>query len=146
MRISDWSSDVCSSDLCFVHEAFSETELLKLKAQHPGAPVAAHPECPPYIIDHADYVGSPSGILQFAKTFPGDTLIVATEPHIIHHMEKALPAKKFIGAPGAEGNCNCNICPYIATNTIEELSLALRDLAPAHAQDAGLTLAPNKNH
>src|SRR3546814_11960139 len=79
MRISDWSSDVCSSDLCFVHEAFSETELLKLKAQHPGAPVAAHPECPPYIIDHADYVGSTSGILQFAKTFTGDTLIVATE-------------------------------------------------------------------
>ena len=77
--------------VCIVHEAFSETELLKLKAQHPGAPVAAHPECPPAIIDHADYVGSTSGILNFAKTFPGDTLIVATEPHIIHQMEKALP-------------------------------------------------------
>ncbi len=50
-----------------------ETELLKLKAQHPGAPVAAHPECPPHIIDHADYVGSTSGILNFAKTFPGQT-------------------------------------------------------------------------
>ena len=77
--------------VCIVHEAFSETELLKLKAQHPGAPVAAHPECPPHILDHADYVGSTSGILQFAKTFPGDTLIVATEPHIIHQMEKAVP-------------------------------------------------------
>ncbi len=86
--------------VCIVHEAFSETELLKLKAQHPGAPVAAHPECPPAIIDHADYVGSTSGILNFAKTFPGDTLIVATEPHIIHQMEKALPDKHFIGAPG----------------------------------------------
>ena len=40
--------------VCIVHEAFSETELLKLKAQYPGAPVAAHPECPPYILDHAD--------------------------------------------------------------------------------------------
>jgi quinolinate synthase len=46
--------------VCIVHEAFSETELLKLKAQHPGAPVAAHPECPPHILDHADYVGSPA--------------------------------------------------------------------------------------
>ena len=53
--------------VCIVHEAFSETELIKLKAQHPGAPVAAHPECPPHILDHADYVGSTSGILQFAK-------------------------------------------------------------------------------
>ncbi len=70
--------------VCIVHEAFSETELLKLKAQHPDAPVAAHPECPPTIVDHADYVGSTSGILQFAETFEGDTLIVATEPHIMH--------------------------------------------------------------
>jgi len=85
--------------VCIVHEAFSETELVKLKAQHPGAPVAAHPECPPHIIDHADYVGSTSGILQYAKDMPGNTLIVATEPHIIHQMEKAVPHKQFIGAP-----------------------------------------------
>ena len=37
--------------VCIVHEAFSETELVKLKAQHPGAPVAAHPECPAHIVD-----------------------------------------------------------------------------------------------
>src|SRR5436190_781035 len=55
--------------VCIVHEAFSETELLKLKALHPNAPVAAHPECPPHVLDHADYVGSTSGILEFAKTF-----------------------------------------------------------------------------
>jgi len=48
---------------CIVHEAFSETELLKLKAQYPGAPVAAHPECPAYILDHADQVGSTRAIL-----------------------------------------------------------------------------------
>lgn len=116
--------------VCIVHEAFSETELMKLKEQYPGAPIAAHPECPPTIVDHADYVGSTSGILQFAKTFPGDTLIVATEPHIIHQMEKALPEKNFIGAPGADGNCSCNICPYMALNTLEKLYVALRDLEP----------------
>ncbi|USU08762.1 quinolinate synthase NadA [Sphingomonadaceae bacterium OTU29MARTA1] len=116
--------------VCIVHEAFSETELLKLKAQHPGAPVAAHPECPAVILDHADYVGSTRGILEFANAMPGDTLIVATEPHIIHQMEKAMPTKSFIGAPGADGNCNCNICPYMALNTLEKLYVALRDLQP----------------
>ncbi len=116
--------------VCIVHEAFSETELLKLKEQHPDAPIAAHPECPPTIVDHADYVGSTSGILKFAKEFSGDTLIVATEPHIIHQMEKALPEKNFIGAPGADGNCSCNICPYMALNTMEKLYVALRDLEP----------------
>ncbi|MFA7602028.1 MAG: quinolinate synthase NadA [Novosphingobium sp.] len=131
--------------VCIVHEAFSERELLKLKGQHPDAPVAAHPECPPHIIDHADYVGSTSGILQYAKTMPGDTLIVATEPHIMHQMEKALPHKTFIGAPGADGNCNCNICPYMALNTLEKLYLALRDLQPRIEIEESLRLAAKKS-
>ena len=127
--------------VCIVHEAFSETELIKLKAKHPGAPVAAHPECPAHIVDHADYVGSTSGILQYAKDMPGNTLIVATEPHIIHQMELAMPHKHFIGAPGADGNCNCNICPYMALNTMEKLYTALRDLSPRIEIEEGLRLA-----
>jgi quinolinate synthase len=131
--------------VCIVHEAFSETELLKLKAQNPGAPVAAHPECPPTIVDHSDYVGSTSGILQFAKTRPGDTLIVATEPHIIHQMSLAMPDKTFIGAPGADGNCNCNVCPYMALNTLEKLYVALRDLQPRIEIEEPLRLAAKKS-
>ena len=131
--------------VCIVHEAFSETELLKLKAQHPGAPVAAHPECPPHIVDHADYVGSTSGILNYAKAFEGDTLIVATEPHIIHQMQRALPGKTFIGAPGADGQCACNICPYMALNTLEKLYLALRDLKPQVHIEEGLRLQAKKS-
>ncbi|WP_088307377.1 quinolinate synthase NadA [Novosphingobium sp. B 225] len=131
--------------VCIVHEAFSETELLKLKAQHPGAPVAAHPECPPHIVDHADYVGSTSGILNYAKAFEGDTLIVATEPHIIHQMQLAIPDKTFIGAPGADGQCSCNICPYMALNTLEKMYLALRDLSPRIEIEEGLRLQAKKS-
>ena len=116
--------------ICIVHQAFSETELLKLMARHPGAPVAAHPECPPAIVDHATLVGSTKAILDFALTSDADTIIVATEPHIIHQMQKAAPHKKFIGAPGGDGNCNCNMCPYMALNTMEKLYVALRDLTP----------------
>ena len=116
--------------ICIVHQAFSEIELLKLMAEHPGAPVAAHPECPPQIVDHATLVGSTKAILDFALTSPAETIIVATEPHIIHQMEKAAPHKRFIGAPGGDGNCNCNMCPYMALNTLEKLYVALRDLKP----------------
>ena len=118
---------------CIVHEAFSETELLKLKVLHPDAPVAAHPECPAHILDHADMIGSTSAILKFALSSPSSTIIVATEPHIIHQMEKAAPDKHFIGAPGADGNCNCNMCPFMALNTVEKLYLALRDMTPVIA-------------
>jgi quinolinate synthase len=130
--------------VCIVHEAFSETELLKLKALHPGVPVAAHPECPAHILDHADHVGSTSAILAYALTSPADTIIVATEPHIIHQMQKAAPHKTFIGAPGADGNCNCNMCPYMAMNSIEKLYLALRDLEPRIELDEELRLAAKK--
>src|ERR671921_884668 len=116
--------------ICIVHQAFSETELLKLKAEHPDAPVAAHPECPPHIVEHADLVGSTKSILDFALNSSADTILVATEPHIIHQMEKAAPDKTFIGFPGGDGNCNCNMCPYMALNTLEKLYVALRDLEP----------------
>ena len=116
--------------ICIVHQAFSETELLKLMAQYPGAPVAAHPECPPQIVDHAAMVGSTKAILDFATTSDAAVILVATEPHIIHQMQKAAPDKLFIGVPGGDGNCNCNMCPYMALNTLEKLYTSLRDLTP----------------
>ena len=131
--------------VCIVHEAFSETELLKLKAQHPGAPVVAHPECPPHVLEHADMVGSTSAILRYAYETASDVLIVATEPHIIHQMEKAAPHKTFIGAPGADGNCNCNMCHYMALNTMEKLYVALRDLQPRIEIEEGLRLRAKKS-
>ncbi|MEN9933068.1 MAG: hypothetical protein RIS17_1641 [Pseudomonadota bacterium] len=115
---------------CIVHERFSVTELLKLKAQYPDAPVLAHPECPAPILELADYVGATSGILKQASERPDPVMLVATEPHIIHQMQKAAPDKLFIGAPGADGNCGCNMCPYMALNTLEKLHLCLRDLSP----------------
>src|SRR4028119_1710798 len=131
--------------VCIVHEAFSETELLKLKAQYPGAPVLAHPECPPQILAHADHIGSTRAILDYALSSPSEVMIVATEPHIMHQMEKAAPQKKFIGAPGADGNCNCNMCPYMALNTMEKLYVALRDLQPRIEMEEGLRLGAKKS-
>lgn len=131
--------------VCIVHEAFSETELLKLKAEYPDAPVLAHPECPAHILDHADHVGSTSSILAAAKASDSDVLIIATEPHIIHQMEKAVPEKTFIGAPGADGQCSCNICPFMALNTMEKLYLALRDLEPKIELDEELRLDAKKS-
>ena len=80
--------------VCIVHEAFSETELLKLKAQHPGRAgarpsrmPAAHPRpCRPGRLDPGD-----PRLCAVAR--PSEVMIVATEPHIIHQMEKAAPAQ-----------------------------------------------------
>jgi quinolinate synthase len=83
---------------------------------------------PGHILEHADMSVRPRRSSIMCWQARPRRFIVATEPHIIHQMEKAVPNKTFIGAPGADGNCNCNICPYMALNTIEKLYLALRDL------------------
>ncbi len=129
---------------CIVHEMFSEKELIKLKAKHPDAPVLAHPECPEAIIQHADHAGSTSSILKFALESDAETLIIATEPGIIHQMQKSAPHKTFIGAPGADGNCNCNTCPYMALNTLQKLYLCLRDLGPEIDLDEDTRIAAEK--
>ena len=115
---------------CIVHEQFSHRELVRLKSEHPDAPVAAHPECPDEILRLADHVGSTSSILNFVGSAPAETFIVATEPGIIHQMQKNSPHKTFIGAPGADGQCSCNTCPFMALNTMEKLYLCMRNGGP----------------
>jgi quinolinate synthase len=114
---------------CIVHEVFSEQQLVRLKARHPGAPVLAHPECEENVLRHADYVGSTSGIRRFAKESPADTLIVATESGILHQMRKDSPKKTLIAAPPTNG-CMCNDCPHMKLNTLEKLYLCLVHEAP----------------
>lgn len=115
---------------CIVHERFSERELIKVKTQNPGAPIAAHPECPEGILQHAQHIGSTSSILKFVGNSDAEKFIIATEPGIIHQMKKAAPDKTFIGAPGADGNCNCNNCPFMKLNSMEKLYLCMINQYP----------------
>src|ERR1700675_2703769 len=114
---------------CMVHELFSERSLVQLKERHPRAVVLAHPECTEVVLRHADYIGSTTGILNYAKQSPAAEFIVATESGILHQMEKACPGKTFISAPG-EGGCACSECPHMKLNTMEKLYLCLRDRTP----------------
>lgn len=129
---------------CLVHDQFSERELVKLKSEHPDAPIAAHPECHEGILSHADHVGSTKGILDFVFSSPAQEFIIATERHIIHQMEKALPEKTFLAAPGADGSCNCADCPFMAMNTLEKMYLAMANGAPKIEMPEDLRLAAIK--
>ncbi len=115
---------------CEVHEMFSEKRLVELKTDHPAAVVAAHPECPEAILQHADHIGSTAAILRFARETEAEQVIVVTESGILHQMAKECPDKELIPAPGADESCNCNECPYMKMNTLEKLYLCMRDRTP----------------
>ncbi len=123
---------------CEVHETFNEKKLVELKINYPAAKVAAHPECPEAVLQHADHIGSTSSILNFARETGAQQIIVVTEPGILHQMQKDNPKKELIPVPGADETCNCNECPYMRLNTLEKLYLCMRDRTPEIVVDVDL--------
>ncbi|MDJ0509309.1 MAG: quinolinate synthase NadA [Crocosphaera sp.] len=128
---------------CIVHETFSEKKIVQLKIEHPLAEVIAHPECEETVLRHASYIGSTTALLKYAQQSDRQTFIVATEPGIIHQMEKGAPQKRFIAAP-AMNDCNCNECPYMRLNTLEKLYLAMKSRQPEIMMDESLRQAALK--
>ncbi|MGB7057398.1 MAG: quinolinate synthase NadA [Geitlerinemataceae cyanobacterium] len=114
---------------CIVHENFSEKKIVQLKIEHPEAETIAHPECEPPILRHADYIGSTTALLKYAEKCDRQAFIVATEPGIIHQMQKQMPHKQFIPAPPIQ-NCASNECPHMRLNTLEKLYLAMKHRTP----------------
>jgi len=106
---------------CIVHETFNERKIEELLYLNPKAKLIAHPECEDHLLEKAYFIGSTSALLKFVQTDDSPEYIVATEPGIIYQMEKAVPEKKFIPAPGEDESCSCNNCPYMKLNTIEKL-------------------------
>src|SRR5690349_5870824 len=53
---------------CEVHERFTAAEIRTLREQYPGVVVLAHPECPPDVVEEADFAGSTAAMIDFVDT------------------------------------------------------------------------------
>ncbi|MGN1114452.1 MAG: quinolinate synthase NadA [Oscillospiraceae bacterium] len=80
---------------CPVHSAVTLDDLKTAKALHPNALVLVHPECIPQVVENADYVGSTSGIMNYAKASDAKEFIIGTEISIAEHLQYENPEKKF---------------------------------------------------
>ena len=112
---------------CQVHEIFSERELVRLKGKHEKAKVLAHPECEENILVHADFIGSTSALIKNVNETNDEKYIIATEPGVIHQMQKTNPSKQFIPLPPNNG-CACNECPHMRLNTMDKIVDVLENL------------------
>jgi len=128
---------------CIVHETFSEKKLIQLQIQHPDAETIAHPECEPPVLRHASFIGSTTALLNYVQRSDRTAFIVATEPGILHQMQKVAPHKQFIPAP-PEGNCACNECPHMRLNTLEKLYQCMKDRSPEITMDESVRSAALK--
>jgi quinolinate synthase len=115
---------------CYVHEEFSLEALLELKKKNKNAKVIVHPECEMPVRMVADFIGSTSAMLNFAKDDNSKSYIVATEAGIIHQMKKESPDKVFIPVPPVDSTCGCSECRFMKLITIEKIYKCLMDESP----------------
>lgn len=80
---------------CPIHAAVNPDEVRAAKLLHPEAVVLAHPECRPSVLALADYIGSTSGIMDYAKKSDKKEFIIGTEMSIAEHLSYAMPEKRF---------------------------------------------------
>lgn len=80
---------------CPIHAAVREFEAIDIKKKHPDAKLLVHPECIPSVVKHADFVGSTTAIMNYAKKSDAETFIIGTEISIAEHLQYDCPDKKF---------------------------------------------------
>lgn len=109
---------VPSDGFCCVHKQFNVKHIEEMREKHPDAVIIVHPECDPEVQQKADYVGSTSQMLKFAKECDYNKIIVGTEIGLIDRMKREIPDKTFIPLHEV-------VCRSMKLNTLESLLDAL---------------------
>lgn len=90
---------------CPTHAKITAQEAQRTRKLYPNAQLLVHPECQPEVTKQADYVGSTTGIMEYAKKSNGTEFIIGTENSIVQHLQFACPDKKFYPL---SKDCICN--------------------------------------
>jgi quinolinate synthase len=114
----------CWQGACPTHDNLTLAELETCRQKHPKAVVLMHPECTAELRDAADYVGSTTGILKYAKASSKDEFIVATECGVLYKLQEDCPNKKFyLASPSL-------VCSNMKKTTLEKVYKSLLNLEP----------------
>ena len=81
---------------CYVHSQISLSDILEIKRKYPEALILVHPECRPEVQETADFIGSTSQMLRFARNCEGKVLAVGTEIGLVQRMQLENPEKKIL--------------------------------------------------
>lgn len=125
---------------CPIHAAVTEEETLEIKSRYPNALLLVHPECIPAVTKHADYIGSTSGIVSFAKKSEAKEFIIGTEISIAEHLQFECPEKEFYPLS------KLLICPDMKRTTLMDVLKALNgggleiELSPAVIEKASVCI------
>lgn len=111
---------------CPIHNNLESLAIKKSKTQYPNAIVLAHPECREDFLNHADYVGSTTGIMKYVKNSDANEFIIATEGGVVDRLKRDYPNKHFYHL-----NNKPAICQSMKLNTIVDIYNALKNETPS---------------
>lgn len=114
---------------CPIHACVSVDDVKKAKELHPDAELLVHPECVPAVCAMADYIGSTSGIMDYAVKSDKKEFIIGTEISIAEHLQYMCPDKTFhilslkLICPNMKATTLVDVYNCLAGNGGEEIEL-----------------------
>jgi quinolinate synthase len=105
-----------------VHERFTGNELEKYRENHDQLTIIAHPECPPDVLEVADFVGSTAQMTSYVESHRPPKVFLVTECSMSDNVAVDVPDVEFIRP--------CNLCPHMKRITLENIYQALKRLEP----------------
>jgi len=106
---------------CEVHERFTPEDLRGYRKTHPGVIILAHPECPPEVVDEADFAGSTAMMQEYVEQRRPARVVLVTECSMSDNLAAQNPATEFVRP--------CNLCPHMKRITLPGIRRALEDLS-----------------
>ena len=105
---------------CIVHERFSGPDVRQLREDHPGVVVLAHPECPPDVLDEADFAGSTAQMSAYVGRNKPSRVVLLTECSMSDNVAVEHPDVDFVRP--------CNLCPHMKRITLPAIRRALETM------------------
>lgn len=105
---------------CEVHERFTAEDIREIREGNPGVVVLAHPECPPEVLDEADFAGSTSGMSNYVKENQPKNVVLITECSMSDNVALENPKVNFVRP--------CNLCPHMKRITLPGILRALQTM------------------
>ncbi|MDD3402799.1 MAG: quinolinate synthase NadA [Hespellia sp.] len=112
---------ILNDGYCPRHHVITAEQVKDAKAAHPDALFLAHPECPKEVLDIADYIGSTSGIIQYAAEQDAKEYIIGTVEGVFHELKKRCPGKQFYTVKQDQ------ICVNMMKVTLEKVKKCLEE-------------------
>jgi len=105
---------------CEVHERFTPADIKQVRLDFPGVTVLAHPECPPAVVDEADFAGSTAQMQRYVETRRPVRVALITECSMSDNIAAMNPDLEFVRA--------CNLCPHMKRNTLAKIRRSLETM------------------